>query len=479
MELSIMIGLVLLVVIFLGVQLLWIRRIDHDRRTVAETETGTAEQRKILHEENLELREKKTQLETSLNAKQDIESDLRQRLEASEQARIALNDEKVRLLEQVAQISTTMEQQTQHHQEKMVMLEGAKEKLSESFKALAGEIFESKQKTFKHQSEEQLSQLLKPLGERLKDFQNRVETAYSEESKERFSLRNELKHLRDLNARMSQEAINLTNALKGESKTQGTWGEIVLERVLEKSGLVKGREYEVQLSLKSDEGRRYQPDVVVHLPEGKDIIVDSKVSLTAYERFCSAEDEAEQRLQAAAHVQSLRQHVKQLGEKDYQNLMGVRSLDFVLMFVPIEAAFSMALQSDDGLFGDAFDQNIIIVTPSTLLVTLRTIQNIWRYEHQSANAQEIANKAGSLYDKLVGFVGDLELVGARLASAQNAYDDAHKKLSSGRGNLLRRAESMRALGVSASKKLPKHLIEEAATDASSLLDSAEDEVTIN
>ena len=422
---------------------------------------------------------KKTQLETSLNAKQDIESDLRQRLEASEQARIALNDEKVRLLEQVAQISTTMEQQTQHHQEKMVMLEGAKEKLSESFKALAGEIFESKQKTFKHQSEEQLSQLLKPLGERLKDFQNRVETAYSEESKERFSLRNELKHLRDLNARMSQEAINLTNALKGESKTQGTWGEIVLERVLEKSGLVKGREYEVQLSLKSDEGRRYQPDVVVHLPEGKDIIVDSKVSLTAYERFCSAEDEAEQTLQAAAHVQSLRQHVKQLGEKDYQNLMGVRSLDFVLMFVPIEAAFSMALQSDDGLFGDAFDQNIIIVTPSTLLVTLRTIQNIWRYEHQSANAQEIANKAGSLYDKLVGFVGDLELVGARLASAQNAYDDAHKKLSSGRGNLLRRAESMRALGVSASKKLPKHLIEEAATDASSLLDSAEDEVTIN
>ena len=479
MELSIMIGLVLLVVIFLGVQLLWIRRIDHDRRTVAETETGTAEQRKILHEENLELREKKTRLGTSLHGRQERGSDLRPRLEASEQARIALNDEKVRLLEQVAQISTTMEQQTQHHQEKMVMLEGAKEKLSESFKALAGEIFESKQKTFKHQSEEQLSQLLKPLGERLKDFQNRVETAYSEESKERFSLRNELKHLRDLNARMSQEAINLTNALKGESKTQGTWGEIVLERVLEKSGLVKGREYEVQLSLKSDEGRRYQPDVVVHLPEGKDIIVDSKVSLTAYERFCSAEDEAEQMLQAAAHVQSLRQHVKQLGEKDYQNLMGVRSLDFVLMFVPIEAAFSMALQSDDGLFGDAFDQNIIIVTPSTLLVTLRTIQNIWRYEHQSANAQEIANKAGSLYDKLVGFVGDLELVGARLASAQNAYDDAHKKLSSGRGNLLRRAESMRALGVSASKKLPKHLIEEAATDASSLLDSAEDEVTIN
>ncbi len=479
MELSIMIGLVLLVVIFLGVQLLWIRRMEHDRRTVSETETGTAEQLRMLQEENFQFREKRTQLETSLNAKQDIESDLRQRLDASEKARIDLNDEKVRLLEQIAQISTTMEQQAQHHQEKMVLLEGAKEKLSESFKALAGEIFESKQKTFKHQSEEQLSQLLKPLGERLKDFQNRVETAYSEESKERFSLRNELKHLRDLNTRMSQEAINLTNALKGESKTQGTWGEIVLERVLEKSGLIKGREYEVQLSLKSDEGRRYQPDVVVHLPEGKDIIVDSKVSLTAYERFCSAEDETEKALQASAHVQSLRQHLKQLGEKDYQNLMGVRSLDFVLMFVPIEAAFSMALQSDDGLFGDAFDQNIIIVTPSTLLVTLRTIQNIWRYEHQSANAQEIASKAGSLYDKLVGFVGDLELVGTRLASAQNAYDDAHKKLSSGRGNLLRRAESMRALGVSASKALPKHLIEEAATDASSLLDSGEDEVIIN
>ncbi len=479
MELNIIIGLVLLMAIALGVQLFWMRRMDRDRKTFAATETNTAEQLKMLQVENLEFREKRAQLESSLSAKLDIESELRQRLEDSEQARVALNDEKVRLLEQVAQISTTMEQQAQHHQEKMALLEGAKEKLSESFKALAGEIFESKQKTFKHQSEEQLSQLLKPLGERLKDFQSRVETAYSEESKERFSLRNELKHLRDLNARMSQEAINLTNALKGESKTQGTWGEIVLERVLEKSGLVKGREYEVQLSLKSDEGRRYQPDVVVHLPEGKDIIVDSKVSLTAYERYCSSEDEGEQALHAAAHVQSLRQHVKQLSEKDYQNLIGVRSLDFVLMFVPIEAAFSMALQADDALFGDAFDHNIIIVTPSTLLVTLRTIQNIWRYEHQSANAQEIANKAGALYDKLVGFVGDLELVGSRLASAQNAYDDAHKKLSSGRGNLLRRAESMRALGVSASKTLPKHLIEEAAADGSTLLDSGEDDVIIN
>ena len=221
MELNIIIGLVLLMAIALGVQLFWMRRMDRDRKTFAATETNTAEQLKMLQVENLEFREKRAQLESSLSAKLDIESELRQRLEDSEQARVALNDEKVRLLEQVAQISTTMEQQAQHHQEKMALLEGAKEKLSESFKALAGEIFESKQKTFKHQSEEQLSQLLKPLGERLKDFQSRVETAYSEESKERFSLRNELKHLRDLNARMSQEAINLTNALKGESRPKG------------------------------------------------------------------------------------------------------------------------------------------------------------------------------------------------------------------------------------------------------------------
>tara|TARA_B110000285_G_scaffold227567_1_gene289094 strand:- start:1180 stop:2616 length:1437 start_codon:yes stop_codon:yes gene_type:complete len=460
-------------------QIFWIRRGDR-RDAAAKAEisglqavlsAGTDHNQARMHEV--------TQLETSLVAKAELEQELRQRLQAADRAVAALSQEKIELREQLAQVSTAMAQQTAHHQDKLVLLDQTKEKLSETFKSLASDIFESKQQTFKHQSEEQLTHLLKPLGERLKDFQTRVETAYSEESKERFSLRNELKHLRDLNTRISQEAVNLTNALKGESKTQGAWGEVILERVLEKSGLVKGREYDVQLSLKSEEGRRYQPDVVVHLPEGKDIIVDSKVSLTAYERYCSAID-VEQPAHLIAHVQSLRNHVKQLGEKDYQNLAGIESLDFVLMFVPIEAAFSVAMQQDDALFGDAFDRNIVIVTPSTLLATLRTIQNIWRYEHQSSNAQEIATKAGGLFDKLVSFVTDLELVGTRLASTQNAFDDAHKKLSSGRGNLIKRAEAMRSLGAKTSKVMPKHLVDGRPMESIGLLESDDDdEVIIN
>ncbi|MDC1102537.1 DNA recombination protein RmuC [Pseudomonadales bacterium] len=455
-------------------QIFWIRRGD------AREAAGKAEiddlQAALSARTSLDqtARNELTQLETSLVAKAELEAELRQRLQAADLAVTTLNQEKMELREQLAQVSTAMAQQTAHHQDKLVLLDQTKEKLSETFKSLASEIFESKQQTFKHQSEEQLTHLLKPLGERLKDFQTRVETAYSEESKERFSLRNELKNLRDLNTRLSLEAVNLTNALKGESKTQGTWGEIILERVLEKSGLVKGREYDVQLSLKSEEGRRYQPDVVVHLPEGKDIIVDSKVSLTAYERYCSAVD-VEQQAHLVAHVQSLRNHVKQLGEKDYQNLAGIQSLDFVLMFVPIEAAFSVAMQQDDALFGDAFDRNIVIVTPSTLLATLRTIQNIWRYEHQSSNAQEIAAKAGGLFDKLVSFVTDLELVGTRLASTQNAFDDAHKKLSSGRGNLIKRAEAMRRLGAKTSKSMPKHLVEDRPLSGIGLVESDDDD----
>ncbi len=461
-------------------QILWIRRGDRrDAASKAEIADLQAALSASTSRDQV-ARNEITQLETSLVAKGELEVELRQRLQAADLAVTVLNQEKIELREQLAQVSTAMAQQTAHHQDKLVLLDQTKEKLSETFKSLASEIFESKQQSFKHQSEEQLTHLLKPLGERLKDFQTRVETAYSEESKERFSLRHELKHLRDLNSRLSLEAVNLTNALKGESKTQGTWGEIILERVLEKSGLVKGREYDVQLTLKSEEGRRYQPDVVVHLPEGKDIIIDSKVSLTAYERFCSAVD-AEQQAHLDAHVQSLRNHVKQLGAKDYQNLAGIQTLDFVLMFVPIEAAFSVAMQQDDALFGDAFDRNIVIVTPSTLLATLRTIQNIWRYEHQSSNAQEIADKAGGLFDKLVSFVTDLELVGTRLASTQNAFDDAHKKLSSGRGNLIKRAEAMRSLGAKASKAMPKHLVEDRPLSSIGLLESDDDddEVIIN
>lgn len=365
--------------------------------------------------------------------------------------------------EQIAHLQTTLHEQQKQNEEKLALLNEARSSLNAEFKILAHEIFDAKQKTFKEQSQVQLDSVLKPLGEKIKDFEKRVADSYNQESKDRFSLIKEVKNLQELNARISQDAINLTNALKGESKTQGTWGEVILERVLEKSGLVKGREYEVQISLKSEDGKRYQPDVIVHLPEGKDIIIDSKVSLTAYERYCSAADDAgtERADALKLHIQSLRQHIKQLSEKDYQKLDGVRTLDFVFLFVPIEAAFSLGVQQDNDLYLDAFDKNIVMVAPSTLLATLRTIQNIWRYEQQNKNAQEIANKAGDLYDKFVNFVSDLEDVGTRLGTLQKSYDKAHNKLISGRGSLVGRAELIKGLGAKVSKSLPQGMVENA------------------
>lgn len=367
--------------------------------------------------------------------------------------------------ERTSHLQTTLQEQQKQSAEKLQLLEQARERLSAEFKNLANDIFDAKQKSFKEQNQLQMDGLLKPLGEKIKDFEKRVEETYNRESKERFSLAREVKGLQELNVRISQDAVNLTNALKGESKTQGTWGEVILERVLERSGLEKGREYEVQVNLRNEAGQRFQPDVVVHLPEGKDVIIDAKVSLVSYERYCSAAPGPAQNEALKAHILSLRQHVKQLGAKDYQNLENIRTLDFVLLFVPVEAAFTLAVQQDSEIFANAFDKNIVLVAPSTLLATLRTIQNIWRYEQQNKNAKEIAGKAGALYDKFVNFVADLEDIGGRLDGVQAVYARAHNRLVSGKGNLVSRAENMRELGARVTKTLPAHLLEEPAADA--------------
>jgi DNA recombination protein RmuC len=408
-------------------------------------------QRKIEHSEQLH--------QAAMDAKLNEIENLNAHFQA-QKLRLSVKEDALQLaLLSEVELKTSIGAQEKQHEEKIHLLEQARLQLGNEFKTLAADIFEAKQKTFKEQSQSQLDSVLKPLGEKIKDFEKRVEDHYNNESKERFSLVKEVKSLQELNARISKDAINLTNALKGESKTQGTWGEIILERVLEKSGLVKGREYEIQVNLKTETGRRFQPDVVVHLPEEKDVVIDAKVSLTAYERYCSTDDGIERELSLKQHIQSVRQHIKTLGEKDYQNLEGVRTLDFVLLFIPVEAAFSLAVQHDGDLFASAFEKNIVLVAPSTLLATLRTIQNIWRYEQQNKNAQEIAEKAGALYDKFINFVIDLEDIGGRLNSVQGAYDKAHKKLTSGTGNLIRRAEGVRQLGAKVSKSLPKHLAE--------------------
>jgi DNA recombination protein RmuC len=322
------------------------------------------------------------------------------------------------------------------------------------FDNLAQRIFDEKTNAFKQKSEESISKMLDPIRDRLKDFSERVEKINKDSLEGNSALMTQLQTLQSLNKQMSDEAKNLTKALKGEQKTQGNWGEMILESLLEKSGLVKDREYTTQESMWTVEGQRLQPDVVINLPEGKKLIIDSKVSLVAYERWVNEEDENLLPALIKQHVASMKAHIKGLSEKHYPGLTaGQGGLDFVLLFVPIEPAFSLALQHDRDLFTDAFNRNIVLVSPTTLLATLRTIASIWRQEYQSQNAQEIARRGSDLYDKFVAFVEDLEKVGKNLEQVQKAYDQAMNKLSTGKGNLINRAQSMKKLGLHTKKNL--------------------------
>ena len=332
--------------------------------------------------------------------------------------------------------------------------------MTAEFKNLANEILEQKSKSFTESNKQNIENILKPLSEKIQGFEKKVDDTYDKESKQRFSLEQQIKELQKANVQISQETLNLTNALKGESKTQGVWGEFILERVLEKSGLKKGSEYEVQVSLKDAEGKTKQPDVIVRLPENKDIIIDSKVSLSAYEKYSSEEDEKQSELYLKQHLSSIRAHIKGLSEKNYQNLEGIRNLDFVMMFLPIEAAFTLAVQHDEKLFIDAFEKNIVIVCPSTLLATLRTIQNIWRYEQQNNNAMEIAKSAGKLYDKFVLFLQSLDELGTSIDKAQRSFDTAYNRLQTGHGNLVNSVQKLQELGARTSKKIPSKLLDE-------------------
>lgn len=366
-----------------------------------------------------------------------------------------------RLDAQRAALAAELKEQQDSHQQRLSDLHGSRDELRAQFAELAGKIFDEREQRFAETSQQQLGQLLDPLKERIQSFEKRVEESYQQEARERFSLGKELQRLQQLNQRLGDEATNLTRALKGQ-KTQGNWGELVLERVLEHAGLEKGREYQTQVSLKSADGERFQPDVLIQLPGDKQVVIDAKVSLTAYQQFIAAEDEPIRQLALKQHVLSLRSHLKGLSLKDYQRLEGLHSLDFVLLFVPIEAAFAEALQADPGLFQEAFDQNIVIVSPTTLLATLRVIDSLWRQERQSQNAREIAERAGALYDKFVAFIQDLDEMGARLQQLDKAYAGARNKLCEGRGNIVSRVENLKLLGARASKSLSVELLERAS-----------------
>lgn len=333
-------------------------------------------------------------------------------------------------------------------------MEELQNKFTTEFENVANKILKNHSEEFTKTNVKNIGEILNPLKEKLGEFEKKVNDAYDKELRDKVSLREEVKKLYELNTKISDDANNLTKALKGDSKKQGNWGEFVLEKILERSGLTKGIEFEMQVSVKSDEGKRYQPDVIVFLPEKKHIIIDAKVSLTAYERLVNANEEEDRKRYMNEHILSIRRHIKELSEKNYQSAKDMNSPDFVLLFIPIESSFGVAVQADQQLFNDAWANKIVIVSPSTLLATLQTISSIWKQENQTRNAMEIAKQGGALYDKFVGFVNDLEKIGKNVHQVQESYDEAMKKLSTGSGNLINKAESIRKLGVKTSKRLP-------------------------
>ncbi|MBJ9849685.1 DNA recombination protein RmuC [Citrobacter freundii] len=361
------------------------------------------------------------------------------------------------------EVTTRLEATQQHAEDKIRQMINSEQRLSEQFENLANRIFEHSNRRVDEQNRQSLNSLLAPLREQLDGFRRQVQDSFGKEAQERHTLAHEIRNLQQLNAQMAQEAVNLTRALKGDNKTQGNWGEVVLTRVLEASGLREGYEYQTQVSIENDARSRMQPDVIVRLPQGKDVVIDAKMTLVAYERYFNAEDEYTRESALQEHIASVRNHIRLLGRKDYQQLPGLRTLDYVLMFIPVEPAFLLALDRQPELITEALRNNIMLVSPTTLLVALRTIANLWRYEHQSRNAQQIADRASKLYDKMRLFVDDMSAIGQSLDKAQDNYRQAMKKLSSGRGNVLSQAEAFRSLGVEIKREINPELAEQATT----------------
>ncbi len=400
--------------------------------TAITTEKARTEERCLGLESNLE--EAKEQIEKERSLTLSLQSELSKQMADFANLQDKLNNQK----DEIEQIQKTF---------------------TVEFENLANKIFDDKSKKFTDQNKTNIDDLLKPLGEKIKDFQKKVEETYDKESKQRFLLENEIKRLYELNVQITKDANNLTNALKGESKTQGNWGELILETLLEKSGLQKGPHFAIQQSIPTEDGKRLQPDAVVYLPEEKTIIIDSKVSLTAYERYYSNEDENAKNTALKEHITSIKLHISGLSSKNYHTLYGINSPDFVVMFIPIEPALGIAAIQEPNLFYEATEKNVMLVSPSMLLATLRTIASVWRHESHNRNAMEIARQGGAMYDKFVGFVEDLIKVGKQIHSTQETYEEAMSKLHKGTGNLVKRAQDLKQLGAKTTKILPQQLLD--------------------
>ncbi|MFT5861603.1 MAG: DNA recombination protein RmuC [Flavobacteriales bacterium] len=409
-----------------------------------------------LHQEGLKLEEMKRAFAKAESQTQQLREESATQIES-------IRKEKDFFQNELTARNVAFENLEERIEEKSGELEQLQQKFTKDFELVANKILEEKTNKFTLQNAEKLDHILKPFKEKIDQFEKKVEDTNKEAIDRTAALREQIKGLTALNEQMSKEATNLTKALKGDSKIQGNWGELVLERVLEKSGLEKGREYFVQQSFTTEDGSRVLPDVVIHLPDNKKMIVDSKVSLVAYERYMNEEDDVLRTQALSEHVQSLKRHVQQLGEKNYHDLYQIESPDFVLLFIPIEPAFAIAINTDNQLYNQAFEKNIVIVTPATLLATLRTIDSMWNNEKQQQNALEIATQAGRLYDQFVNLTEDLIKVGNQLRTVQGSYDGTMKKLT-GQGNLIKKVESLKKLGIKQKKHLNEKLVQRATED---------------
>ncbi|WP_420844204.1 DNA recombination protein RmuC [Marinobacter fuscus] len=432
-----------------------------DQATRAEASERNAE---VWRQKSASLESRIAALDAELEARREQANALSREREQHRQRAESLAEELGRANVSLREQQVTLDKERRSASEKLELLEKNREALKQEFENLANRIFDQKNEHFSQQTRTNLDTLLNPFRDQLQDFRKRVEDVYTTETRDRQALRSEIKSLQELNKQITEEAANLTRALKGDKKIQGNWGELILERVLERSGLRKGVEYETQGSYRDSDNQLLRPDVIVHLPDQRNLVVDSKVSLVAYQQWVTAEQETERAEALKQHVEAVRAHIRTLSEKDYSQLNGLHSPDFVLLFMPIEPAFVAAFQQDESLFAEAFERKIIVVTPTTLLATLRTIENIWRYERQSQNARRIADRAGAVYDKLRVFVEAMERLGSQLHTAQGTYDTAMNTLTRGRGNLVSQANRFVELGVRVKKELPRSILDQAEVD---------------
>ena len=391
---------------------------------------------------NLQLSQVRQQNQTLINEVNQLDTELNQ-----------YRQQNIEQFATISELKTRLEETRNAAHERQTILEQSEQRLTTQFENLANRIFEHSGKKIEQQNKQSLNFLLSPLKEQLDSFKKQVQDSFGEEAKERHTLTHEIRNLQQLNQQMTKEATNLTNALKGNNKIQGNWGEFILSQILDNSGLRLGYEYDTQVNLTNENNQRLQPDVIVHLPQGGDVVIDSKMTLVAYERYFNNDEEIVKTKALSDHLTAVRNHLKQLSQKDYHKLIGINSLDYILMFIPVEPAFLCAIDSDPSLINDALKNNIMIVSPTTLLVALRTIHNLWRYEHQNRNAELIADKASKLYDKVRGFVEDMENLGSTLDKAQQTYQNSLNKLSKGRGNIIGQIERFRELGVEVKKPI--------------------------